>query len=114
MKTYNQLYKQILNEYQIEQTSNQPKNPVIDNLINYLKKTGIDTSNINPVDVETILNTKQQEQEQEENKVDDIQNTQQQKSVQNTSNNSVKSNIVSNIPVNNLNTLQNKNIQKKI
>jgi len=110
MKTYNQLYKQILNEYQIEQTSNQPKNPIIDNLMNYLKKSGIDTSSINPTDVETILNNKQ-EQEQEE--VDNIENTQQQP-VQNIPNNSVKSNIVSNIPVNNLTPVQNKNIQKKI
>ena len=107
MKTYNQLYKQILNEYQIEQTPNQPKNPIIDNLMNYLKKSGIDTSSINPTDVETILNTKQEQEE-----VDNLENTQQQ--TQNTSNNSVKSNIVSNIPVNNLTSIQNKNIQKKI
>jgi hypothetical protein len=108
MKTYNQLYKQILNEYQIEQTSNQPKNPIIDNLMNYLKKSGIDTSSINPTDVETILNTKQQQQEEEE--VDNVENTQQQP----VQNNSVKSNIVSNIPVNNLTSVQNKNLQKKI
>jgi hypothetical protein len=110
MKTYNQLYKQILNEYQIEQTPNQPKNPIIDNLMNYLKKTGIDTSSINPTDVETILNNKQ---EQEEEEVDNVENTQQQP-VQNIPNNSVKPNIVSNIPVNNLTSVQNKNIQKKI
>lgn len=103
MKTYNQLYKQILNEYQIEQTPNQPKNPIIDNLMNYLKKSGIDTSSINPIDVETILNTKQEEE------VDNVENTQQQP----VQNNSLKSNIVSNIPVNNL-PVQNKNLQKKI
>jgi hypothetical protein len=104
MNTYNDLCNKILNEYQIEQTPNQPKNPIIDNLMNYLKKTGIDTSSINPTDVETILNNKQEQEE-----VDNVENTQQ--PVQNIPNNNVKPNIISNIP-NNLTPVQNKNIQK--
>lgn len=107
MKTYNQLYKQILNEYQIEQTPNQPENPIIPKLMDYLKQSGVDPKIIDPEALKKILDNKQQEEE-----VDNVENTQQ--PVQNIPNNSVKSNIVSNIPVNNLTSVQNKNIQKKI
>jgi hypothetical protein len=107
MNTYNDLCNKILNEYQIEQTPNQPKNPIIDNLMNYLGNIkGVDPKSIDRTAVEEILKNKQP-QEQEE--VDNVENTQQ--PVQNIPNNSVKPNIVSNIP-NNLTPVQNKNIQK--
>lgn len=105
MNTYNDLCNKILNEYQIEQTPNQPENPIIPKLMDYLKNSiqGFDPKSIDPGTLQKILDNKQQEEEE----VDNVENTQQQP-VQNIPNNSVKSNIVSNIPV------QNKNIQKKI
>lgn len=106
MNTYNDLFNKILNEYQINQTSVQNKNPIVDNLISYLQKTGIDTSKIKPEDMETILNNK------ETNEVEDQDNTEPETINQNNSNTQVKSNVVSNVPVNNP-TSQNKILQKK-
>ena len=98
MNTYNELFNKILNEYQTEQ---KPQNPILNNLLNYLNKSGIDTTNLNQNDLENILTTKeeiQNQQEEEQNKEPQDNNTQQQKTPL-----SVKPNIVSNIPVNNLN-----------
>jgi hypothetical protein len=107
MNTYNDLCNKILNEYQINQTPI-PKNPIVNNLISYLQKSGIDVSNIKPEDMETILNNK------ENNELEDDQNKTEPEAVnQNDSNTKVKSNVVSNVPVNNL-TTQNKILQKRI
>lgn len=108
MNTYNDLFNKILNEYQINQTPVQNKNPIVDNLISYLQKTGIDTSKIKPEDMETILNNK--EMNEVENDQD---NTEPETINQNNSNTQIKSNVVSNVPVNNP-TSQNKILQKKI
>jgi hypothetical protein len=107
MNTYNDLFNKILNEYQINQTPVQNKNPIVDNLINYLKNSGIDTSNIKPEDMETILNNK------EINEVENDKNDNTETLDKTKLNTQVKSNVVSNIPVNNL-TNQNKNLQKNI
>lgn len=122
MKTYNQLYNQILNEYQINSSSSQsknPVNPVIGKLIDYLeKKIGV---NMDPRELEDILkddNNQDDNNQDEETKNNNNNNVDQQNPVQNpvqnTQNNIVKSNVVSNIPPNNFTSVQNKNTQKKI
>ena len=108
MNTYNDLFNKILNEYQINQTPIQNKNPInrtVDNLMDYFQKMG---SNIKPEDIETILNNK--EMNEVENDQD---NTEPETINQNNSNTQIKSNVVSNVPVNNP-TSQNKILQKKI
>ena len=106
MNTYNELFNKILNEYQITQNPT-PQNPIVNNLIRYLQKSGIDVSNIKPEDMETILNNKQN------NELEDDQNkTEPEAANQNGSNTQVKSNVVSNVPVVNNTTSPNKILQK--
>jgi hypothetical protein len=103
MNTYNDLCNKILNEYQITQNPT-PQNPIVNNLISYLQKSGIDVSNIKPEDMETILNNNELE--------DDQNKTEPEAANQNGSNTQVKSNVVSNVPVVNNTTSQNKILQK--
>jgi hypothetical protein len=107
MKTYNQLYTRLLNEYQ----NPTQQNPIISNLSKYLgDKFGINPNDLNSEDLEKILNNNElqnQTQNLQQNK--DIEDkTKETSNQQTTQENPVKSNVVSNIPNNSLtNSLNN-------